>query len=463
MKYFPISRSDSFWKTLSCLVALPLCALAEENAADLSKVKPVGGNAWDEKAILETAEARIQQYRTGPAEIRVLDRDGQPLKNTEVRVRLVSHEFKLGCNAFLLGNVVGPAIDPALQREYEERFAALLNYATLPFYWGMYEAEKGQTKESEVRKMAAWCRAHDIAVKGHPLAWHEVFPTWAKTVPDAEVLKLQKERIAEIVRTFKDSIGIFDAINETTVSANFDNAVGRWVKSRGAANVVDEVLNIAHQANPQAKLLYNDFNVSTDYENLVTDLQRLKAPVDVLGIQSHMHKELWPMDKVWTVCETYARFGLPLNFTELTVLSGRFKDKDDNDWHKVRTDWLSTPQGEQQQLEYGRKLYTVLFSHPAVEAITWWDFSDLQSWAGAPAGLLRKDMSPKPLYVWLMDAFHRKWSTDVVVKTDEAGLVKVQAFYGEYEVTAKNGSGADLKSRLSFLKRGPSDLSVSLK
>jgi GH35 family endo-1,4-beta-xylanase len=310
--------------------------------------------------------------------------------------------------------------------------------------------------------MADWCRVHDIATKGHPLAWHEVYPAWAKTLPDAEVIKLQQERITAIVRGFKDSIGIFDGINETTVSANFDNAIGRWVKARGAASVVDEVLRLAHEANPQAKLLYNDFNVSTDYEKLVTDLQKMKSPVDALGIQSHMHKELWPMDKVWTVCETYARFGLPLHFTELTVLSGKFKDKDDNDWHTVRKGWDSTPEGEQQQLEYGRKLYTLLFSHPAVEAVTWWDFSDLQSWAGAPAGLVRKDMSPKPLYDWLMEAFHRKWSTDVVVKTDAAGLVKVQAFFGDYEVTAKNGAGPDLRTRVSFQKKGPSKLIVSL-
>ena len=397
VKHLPVSRPAAFWKTLVCLLALPLCALAEENAADLSKVKPAGDKAGDEQMILDTAEARIQQYRTGPAEIRVSDRDGQPLKHTAVRVRLVSHEFKLGCNAFLLGNLAGPAIDPGLQREYEGRFSALLNYATLPFYWGMYEAERGQTKASEVRKMAAWCQAHGIAIKGHPLAWHEVFPDWAKTLPDAEVVRLQKERISTIVGGFKDSIGIFDGINETTVSANSDNAIGRWVKARGAATVVNEVLNIAHVANSQAKLLYNDFNVSTDYEKLVADLQRLKAPVDALGIQSHMHAELWPVDKVWTVCETYARFGLPLDFTELTILSGKFKAKGDNDWHTVRTGWDTTPEGEQRQLEYGRKLYTVLFSHPAVEAITWWDFSDLQSWVGAPAGLLRKDMSPKPL------------------------------------------------------------------
>jgi GH35 family endo-1,4-beta-xylanase len=176
-----------------------------------------------------------------------------------------------------------------------------------------------------------------------------------------------------------------------------------------------------------------------------------------------MHKELWPIEKAWAVCETYARFGKPLHFTELTILSGRLKAKDDNDWHTIRTDWETTPEGEQRQLEYGRKLYTVLFSHPAVEAITWWDFSDRNSWAGAPAGMLRKDMTPKPLYDWLMDAFHNKWSTDVVVQSDQSGTVQLRAFYGDYELTATDSAGATLQSEVSFAKKGPSQLQAVLR
>lgn len=94
------------------------------------------GKGWDEKQILETAEARIQEHRTGPAEIRVLDRDGRPLANTAVRVRLVRHEFNLGANAYRLGSVVRTGLDAEALQAYQDRFAALLNYATLPFYWG---------------------------------------------------------------------------------------------------------------------------------------------------------------------------------------------------------------------------------------------------------------------------------------------------------------------------------------
>lgn len=450
-------------KKLSLILALPLTCLAADNAADLSKVNPVGGAGWDEKQILETAEARIQEHRTGPAEIHVLDKDGNPLANTEVRVKLVRHEFMLGCNAFYLGSVVKPAFEPALQQAYADRFAALLNYATLPFYWGYYEPEQGHMREADVEEMAAWCREHDITVKGHPLAWHEVFPDWAKALPDAEVRRLQEQRITDIVRAFKGSVEIFDVINEATVSTKFDNAIGRWVSERGAAQLTGDFLNLAHKANPEAQLLYNDFNVSADFEQLVADLQKQDAPFDAIGIQSHMHKELWPVDKLWTVCETYARFGKPLHFTELTVLSGRFKAQDDNDWHTIRTDWVSTPEGEQRQLEYARKVYTVLFSHPAVEAITWWDLSDRNSWAGAPAGLLRKDMSPKPLYDWLMEAFHENWSTNVVVTSDESGTVKLRAFFGDYEITATNRAGTEVQSRITLAKNGPTKLEATLR
>ena len=43
-------------------------------------------------------------------------------------------ELLLGCNAYALGQCPGPAAEQA----YRDRFSALLNYATLPFYWGRY-------------------------------------------------------------------------------------------------------------------------------------------------------------------------------------------------------------------------------------------------------------------------------------------------------------------------------------
>jgi hypothetical protein len=152
---------------------------------------------------------------------------------------------------------------------------------------------------------------------------------------------------------------------------------------------------------------------------------------------------------------------MPLHFTELTILSGRPKATDDNEWHRRRDDWPSTPEGEAAQLDYGSALYTLLFSHPAVEAITCWDFSDNGEWQGAPAGLVRADMSPKPLYDWLAEAFGERWTTRAKVTTDAEGRARVRAFFGEHDMTVRTSSGDDLKARFTFSRRGVRKLVVT--
>ncbi len=410
----------------------------------------------DKRALLEGAEARIREHRTADVALRLVDRGGKPLEGAEVAVRLVRHAFKLGCNAYRLGR-----LEPqARARAYEGRFAALLNYATLPFYWGGYEPRKDETDEDRIRAMADWCARHGIATKGHPLVWHEVYPKWANALPDAAVLERLEGRVQDIVYRFQGAIDIWDVVNEATVSHRHSHAIGRWMKQRGADACVADALRWAHSSSPDATLLYNDFNVSPAFEKLVAALQRRRAPLHTIGIQSHMHKSTWPIERAWGVCETYARFKLPLHFTELTVLSGPLKK--DNDWHRRRTDWHSTPDGESAQADYGEQLYTVLFSHPAVEAITWWDFSDHGAWQGAPAGLVRRDMSPKPLYERLLALFGKRWTTHATVAADASGTAKVRCFFGEHEAVATLPSGTTLKGRFAVAKAGPHTLDVTL-
>lgn len=408
--------------------------------------------------LLAKAEERIREHRTALARLRFVDREGQPLSKVRLRVRLVRHAFKLGANAFRLFAIP----QPSLQAAYEKRFADLLNYATLPFYWGSYERREGYVEAKRLEAMADWCKARQITTKGHPLVWHQVFPSWAESLAEAEVLKRLEKRVREIVRHFQGRVDIWDVVNEATVSHRADNAIGHWVTRESAARCVAQALEWAYEANPEAMLLYNDFNISRDLERLVQALLDAGAPLTAIGIQSHMHKELWPLKKAWQVCETYARFGLPLHFTELTILSGRLKARNDNDWHQVHMDWPTTPEGEEQQLAYGQQLYTLLFSYPAVEAITWWDLSDNGAWQGAPAGLVREDMTPKPLYDWLMEAFHRRWTTDEEVVTDATGAALVRCFHGHYGVHGRTASGVELRGGFSLEKGSNSHLTVQM-
>jgi len=96
----------------------------------------------------------------------------------------------------------------------------------------------------------------------------------------------------------------------------------------------------------------------------------------------------------------------------------------------------STPQGETLQAQYVRDFYTLAFSHPAVEAIVWWSVSDYGAWRGSAAGLLNKNMEPKPAYAALDELINHEWRSSKKTKIDEDGRISFRGFHGDYSVTA---------------------------
>jgi GH35 family endo-1,4-beta-xylanase len=244
----------------------------------------------------------------------------------------------------------------------------------------------------------------------------------------------------------------WDVVNEAT---HFDRSeflrrapkmTSMWQQA-GQMEFTRECFLHARKANPQAILLINDYRTDPAYERVIEQLvdgdgRRL---YDVIGIQSHMHGGAWPNGKIWEVCERFARFGVPLHFTETTVLSG------ERHWDRPRGEpWPSTPEGEAYQAREVVRFYTMLFSHPAVEAITWWDFSDWHAWKGAPAGFLRSDMSPKPVYEELMKRIKGQWWTRATVTTGTNGTASLRGFIGDYRVTAeKDGRSAEANFALA--------------
>ncbi len=378
------------------------------------------------------ARDRIERVRKGALTIEVTGPDGTPLPGRRIRLEQTNSDFLFGCNFFGLA----PDDESDRQLLYRMRFRDLLNFATLPFYWGGYEREPGQTQEGKLRAMARWCAEHGLVTKGHPLIWHEVYPKWADH-QETPALELLEARVRRIVTEFQGLVDTWDVINESTVSEaeRWQNGVGTWARDAGTVEIAAEALRWAREAGPEATLLLNDFNVSPAFEAQIEALLAGDRRPDVIGIQSHMHGGEWPLERAWEVCETYGRFGLPLHFTELTVISGDYIP-DGTDWSNFRAnEWPTTPEGEARQADYAEALYTILFSHPAVEAITWWDLND-GNWMNAPSGLVRADMSVKPAYERLRDLIRKQWRTNVTLETDAEGRATVRAFHGSYAIMA---------------------------
>ena len=260
-----------------------------------------------DRGILAEARARIARDRKWDVQLKLAPPANASLSGSKVAVALTRPAFRFGCNGFQL-----TALDNAdLRQGYEERFDALLNYATLPFYWGSYEATRGVTRESALRRMAAWCQEHNIATKGHPLVWHEVYPEWPEALPDEEVLALQRQRVSDIVSGFRGLVDTWDVVNEATVS----HAATTPSDATSASNRrlrVDEMLRLAHDANPDAELLYNDFNGAIPRATIWSSTSSNGGiPMSVIGIQSHMHGRTWPLQESGTSASSIPVLGCP--------------------------------------------------------------------------------------------------------------------------------------------------------
>lgn len=164
----------------------------------------------------------------------------------------------------------------------------------------------------------------------------------------------------------------------------------------------------------------------------------LGVPVAGIGLQTHMHQGYRGEERALAAADRFARFGIPLHFTETTVLSGDLMPGtivDLND--HVRDDWPSTPEGEARQADQLERHDRTLFAHPAVASITYGGMADRGAWLGAPAGLVRLDGTPKPGYFALRDLIRREWWTPpTTLRTDAAGLLALSGVKGRYRLTA---------------------------
>ena len=113
--------------------------------------------------------------------------------------------------------------------------------------------------------------------------------------------------------------------------------------------------------------------------------------------------------------------------------------EDLNDWQV--DSWPSTPEGEERQAREITEMYSVLFAHPMVEAITSWDIND-GCWLKAPSGLLREDNSEKPAYHALRELIHGAWETHESLRTDAEGRLSFMGFKGGYTLCAGTGTAA---------------------
>ncbi|MEG3636460.1 endo-1,4-beta-xylanase [Micromonospora palythoicola] len=392
------------------------------------------------------------RHRKGEITLTVRGPDRQPLADQVVTVAQERHAFAFGNIGFDFVDLVGgPGPEETTGVEsfggdsrldldrLGELWLDVFNTATLPFYWGRYEPRRGAPDTERLTATARWLAERGVTVKGHPLVWHTVQPSWLLGLELDEVERLLRARVRELAGGFAGLIDTWDAINEAVIMpvfANGDNAITPLARARGRIHLVRLAFEEARAANPAATLVLNDFDLSSAYECLIEGVLEAGVRVDAIGLQTHMHQGYRGEEYMRQMLDRFARYGLPLHLTETTLVSGHLMPPEIEDLNDYQIPhWPSTPEGEARQADEVERHYRSLLAHPAVQSINYWGLTDRGAWLGAPAGLVRTDGSPKPAYDTLKALVKGEWwlsPTDL--RTGADGTVTVTGFLGDYTV-----------------------------
>jgi endo-1,4-beta-xylanase len=276
--------------------------------------------------------------------------------------------------------------------------------------WEAVEPRPGQFAFTAGDRLVAFAAASGMRMRGHTLVWHNQLPFWAKRLPPDELRAAMARHIAGVVGHWKGQVKAWDVVNEALAEGD---GGGMRADSPFAAlgpTFIDEAFTLAHAADPDAQLFYNDYEIEGDatpksdaaYE-LCKRLKEAGVPIHGIGMQMHVDPRRWPSaDSIRRNMQRFAALGLTVEITEMDVPVGEI------------------PGTREEKLRQQRVIaHDVVAACAAVErcgAITFWGLTDRNSWlASEEWGRLRGrlphypllfdgDYRPKPIIGGVLDA-----------------------------------------------------------
>jgi endo-1,4-beta-xylanase len=244
--------------------------------------------------------------------------------------------------------------------------------------------------------------AHGMKVRGHTLMWHNSIPRWLLegNFSKEEVSSIVKQHIQTVVSRYRGRAYAWDVISE---AINDDGAGLRqtfWSRMLGE-DYIAQALTWAREADPEAKLFYNDYGAEglNDKSNaiyaMLESLKQRGLPINGVGLQCHISIETPPkINNVAANMKRLGALGLEVQMTEFDV----------------QMPLPATEQKSEEQAQiYGSYLSTCL-SIPNCTGFSTWGFTDKYSWVpeyypGRGAALpFDEAYRPKPAYRAMMEA-----------------------------------------------------------
>lgn len=314
--------------------------------------------------------------------------------------------------------------DKKIQALVSEQFNALT--AENEMKWERINPEPGIYDWQTADALVEYSQRHNMFTTGHTLVWHQQVPDWvfkdntAQQAPAALLTQRMKHHIETVVGRYKGKIQSWDVVNE----AFRDDGSYRkssWFKILGP-DYIETAFKLAHAADPEAKLYYNDYNLwkpekRDSVVRMVKNLKQKGITIHGIGMQGHYglnHPE--NLQYIEDAIVAFHQLGVDVMVTELDITVIPFPDSENQGADislniELQEKYNPYPNGlsEEAQQAFDRRysdVFKVFVKHSdKLHRITFWGVHDAQSWRnGWPIKgrtdyplLIDRDLKVKPV------------------------------------------------------------------
>jgi endo-1,4-beta-xylanase len=274
---------------------------------------------------------------------------------------------------------------------------------------GVIHPEENRWNWKNADDIVAFAERHKINIRGHNLLWHTQSAEWMYTGPDGKpaskelILQRLRDHIFTVMNRYKGKIYSWDVVNEAIDDSADSTKMYRdtkWLEIFKGPEFIDAAFRFAREADPKAKLYYNEFNNERPVkrEKIFKLLKKMKAngvPIDGVGFQAHWSTDNRPTPaQLRKAIDQVVSLGLEVQFTELDITIHPDPVPLAPGATTI-TDPGFTPEREAKQIAQYKMVFDVFREYKKhIKAVTFWNVSDRGSWLDSRGGGTAGDAKP---------------------------------------------------------------------
>jgi endo-1,4-beta-xylanase len=264
------------------------------------------------------------------------------------------------------------------------------------------QPREGEFRFEHADALVAFAQQNRLEVIGHTLIWakDERTPAWvfldgAKPAAAELVLERMRAHIHAVVSRYRGRVASWDVVNEVLDDGETYLRPSRWLKILGP-DLVAEAFRCAHEADPDALLVYNDYNVEMPKKRekllrLIRELRDKNVPLGAIGIQGHWEVDRVPFRDIEALLAAMKEYKLNVMISELDLgvvpRGGWWADGGKHREEISRTDPLAggcPPELLERQARQYAELFRLFCDRSeSIGRVTFWDLHDGRSWLNA--------------------------------------------------------------------------------